>query len=205
MSDQKSKDQISKVSDETKQELALLLISLTGWEETSKQEKGKIEIRASKSFNNEIIDKMQEDKLIHLPGRKKSRSMSVLLLDEGQQQAIKFLADLMDKDIEIEASLETIQALYLILIYLTGYEEDSRKEPGKKEYRGWKGYDYFVINALQEKNHIFQIPGTKSLLLTESGKKKCIDIQKKYLVKSPGVPWAAWATGRVFSSINQTP
>ena len=73
------------------------------------------------------------------------------------------------------------QELTLILIYLTGWEEDERNSPGKKVFRAWKGYRFEVLDALQSQGLIRQVPGGKSLLLYEKGKEKVRELIKKYI------------------------
>jgi hypothetical protein len=79
----------------------------------------------------------------------------------------------MDEKIKLE--------LILLLIYLTGWEEDDRKTPGEKVFRAWKGYRFEILNELQEQRLIYQIPGGKSLILTKDGKQKAEELRKKYL------------------------
>ncbi len=76
---------------------------------------------------------------------------------------------------------EIRQELILLLIYLTGWEEDKRNAPGVKIFRAWKGYNFEILNALEQQRLICQIPGGKSLLLTDEGKQKVERLKKKYL------------------------
>lgn len=41
--------------------------------------------------------------------------------------------------------------LTLLLIYLTGWEEDRRNAPGEKEFRAWKGYKFEILDKLQSR------------------------------------------------------
>jgi hypothetical protein len=72
------------------------------------------------------------------------------------------------------------QELTLLLILLTGWEEDKRNEPGKKVFRAWKGYRFETLAEIQEQNFIYQIPGGKSLILTDEGKRKAEELRQKY-------------------------
>lgn len=74
-----------------------------------------------------------------------------------------------------------IPELVLILIYLTGWEEDKKNAPGEKVFRAWKGYKFEVIDELQSQGLIRQIPGGKSLLLHEKGQQKAQELIKKYI------------------------
>jgi hypothetical protein len=81
-----------------------------------------------------------------------------------------------------ENKKETIvQELTLLLIYLTGWEEDKRNSPGKKVFRAWKGYRFEALAPLQNQDLIHQVPGGKSLFLHEKGKEKAQELMKKYI------------------------
>jgi hypothetical protein len=67
------------------------------------------------------------------------------------------------------------------LIYLTGWEEDKRNSPGEKVFRAWKGYKFEILDEIQNQQLIFQIPGGKSLFLTDKGKQKAEELRRKYL------------------------
>jgi len=71
--------------------------------------------------------------------------------------------------------------LTLLLIYLTGWEEDKRNSPGEKVFRAWKGYKFEILAEIQKQQLIYQIPGGKSLLLTDEGKQKAEELKRKYL------------------------
>ena len=74
-----------------------------------------------------------------------------------------------------------ITELTMLLIYLTGWEEDKRNAPGEKVYRAWKGYKFEVLDELQQGRLIWQIPGGKSLILTDEGKQKALELKEKYI------------------------
>jgi len=82
----------------------------------------------------------------------------------------------MDEDKKEKSILE----LSLVLIYLTGWEEDKRNAPGEKVFRAWKGYKFEILDELQGQGLIRQIPGGKSLLLNDKGKQKARELIKKY-------------------------
>jgi len=71
--------------------------------------------------------------------------------------------------------------LTLLLIYLTGWEEDKRNSPGEKVFRAWKGYKFEILDEIQNQKLIFQIPGGKSLILTDKGKQKAEELRRQYL------------------------
>ena len=64
---------------------------------------------------------------------------------------------------------EKLKALSLLLLFLTGWEEDSRKNPGEKIFRSWKGYLFEILNELEDEDLIIQFRNTKSVILTEDG------------------------------------
>jgi hypothetical protein len=73
------------------------------------------------------------------------------------------------------------QELTLLLIYLTGWEEEKRNSPGEKVFRAWKGYRFEVLTEIQNQRLIYQIPGGKSLILTNEGRQKAEELRRKYL------------------------
>ncbi len=75
---------------------------------------------------------------------------------------------------------EKLKELNLLLLYLSGWEEDSRRNPGEKIYRSWKGYLFEVINELEEKELIIQNRKSKSVVFTEAGRNKAEEIKSKY-------------------------
>lgn len=64
---------------------------------------------------------------------------------------------------------ENTKELCLALMFLTGWEEDSRKTPGEKIFRAWKGYLFELLNALADDKFIIQFANTKSVVLTDAG------------------------------------
>lgn len=76
---------------------------------------------------------------------------------------------------------EKIKELNLLLLFLSGWEEDSRKEPGKKIFRSWKGYLFEILNELQDNELIHQIRDGKSVVILEEGIKKAKELKEKYL------------------------
>ena len=59
---------------------------------------------------------------------------------------------------------EQISKLTLLLLYLTSWQE---KEYGVTEQRSWKGYDFDVLNELEEDGLITQSTTAKSIYFTE--------------------------------------
>ncbi len=56
--------------------------------------------------------------------------------------------------------------LTLLLLYLNSWEEKGLDNPVR---RAWKGYDFNVLNKLEEKDYISQSKTAKSVYLTEGG------------------------------------
>jgi hypothetical protein len=71
-----------------------------------------------------------------------------------------------------------IMELNLILIYLNGWQEDSRKEVFSKVFRSWKGYPFDILNELEKQNMIRQFD--KSLVVTKVGISKAEWLLEKY-------------------------
>jgi hypothetical protein len=80
-----------------------------------------------------------------------------------------------------ETMEEKIKDLSLLLMILTGWEEDSRKNPGEKVFRAWKGYLFETMNKLADEKLIIQFANTKSVMLTDAGKQKAEQLKKQYL------------------------
>jgi len=75
---------------------------------------------------------------------------------------------------------ERIKELNLLVLYLSGWEEDSRKKPGQKIFRSWKGYPFEILNEFEEKELITQNRKSKSIVFTVKGKSKAEAIKRKY-------------------------
>jgi len=76
---------------------------------------------------------------------------------------------------------EIIKELNLLLILLTGWEEDSHKIPGEKVSRAWKGYLFKTLNTLADEKLIIQSKDTKSVILTDEGKQLAEKLKTQYL------------------------
>ena len=76
---------------------------------------------------------------------------------------------------------EKIKELNLLVLYLSGWEEDSRKNPGQKIFRSWKGFLFEILNEFDENGLITQHRDSKSVVFTEAGRKKADALKKKYM------------------------
>lgn len=61
---------------------------------------------------------------------------------------------------------QTISNLTLLLMYLTSWKE---KDAYGENYKAWKGYDFDILNKLEEQGFISQSRTAKSVYLTEEG------------------------------------
>lgn len=84
---------------------------------------------------------------------------------------------------------EKMMELNLLLLYLSGWEEDSRQDPGKKIYRAWNGYLFEVLNELSDQELITQFRNGKSVILTEKGIEKAKELQSQYLGGDHAKQW----------------
>ncbi len=73
-----------------------------------------------------------------------------------------------------------LKDLSLLLLYLSGWEEESRNEPNKKVIRTWKGYLFDVLNDLREDGMIVQFMNQKSVILTDKGIEMAKQIKQKF-------------------------
>ena len=73
--------------------------------------------------------------------------------------------------------------LTLLSLFMSGWEEDSRKNTGEKIFRSWKGYKFEVLNELEQSNMIVQYGAAKSVTLTPDGRKRAESIAAKLFPK----------------------
>ncbi|WP_353947465.1 DUF6429 family protein [Sporolactobacillus sp. Y61] len=71
-------------------------------------------------------------------------------------------------------SEQLIRSLTMILLYLTSWEESDFE---RRDLRAWKGYDFDVLNELEDKGLISVSHKAKSVYLSEKG----IAVAKKLL------------------------
>ncbi|MGN1311467.1 MAG: DUF6429 family protein [Bacilli bacterium] len=81
---------------------------------------------------------------------------------------------------------EKIKELTLLLLYLNSWNEDgySRDENDNiietKIKRSFKGYDFDILNALENENLLNGGYKSKTVYLTKSGEDKALELYKKY-------------------------
>jgi len=68
-----------------------------------------------------------------------------------------------------DAKVKKLADLSLLLLFLSGWEEESRQFPGEKIFRAWKGFLFTTLNDLCENNFLTQFKNTKSVILTPAG------------------------------------
>lgn len=78
---------------------------------------------------------------------------------------------------------EQIKELTLLLAYLTSWNEKDRllKQEFKKS---WKGYDFNILNKLNEEEYIYQENKKKYLIWEEKGIEEAKRLIKKYNIKT---------------------
>jgi len=67
---------------------------------------------------------------------------------------------------------EQISKLTLLLLYLTSWKENAVQ-------RSWKGYDFEVLNKLEEAGMIAQSKTAKSVYLTEDGIEAAKELEER--------------------------
>lgn len=76
---------------------------------------------------------------------------------------------------------EKIKELTLLLLYLTSWTE---KEQYGEYQRTWKGYDFDILNSLEDERLIRGSTNkAKSTYITDEGIKKAKELMNKYNVK----------------------
>jgi hypothetical protein len=76
---------------------------------------------------------------------------------------------------------EKIKDLNLLLMFLTSWEEDSRKNQGEKVRCTWKGYDFKTMNQFADEKLIIQFKDKNLVIMTELGKQKAEQLKKQYM------------------------
>jgi hypothetical protein len=76
---------------------------------------------------------------------------------------------------------QKIKDLNLLLLFLSGWEEDARDQSGEKVFRSWKGYLFEALNELEDEKLIRQFKNTKSVVILPEGIKRAQTIKSKVL------------------------
>lgn len=73
-----------------------------------------------------------------------------------------------------------MEELSMMLIYLSHFTERDRMADPNSKY-AWKGYDFDVLNKLDEKDYIRQgSHRSKSMYITKEGEAKAKELMEKY-------------------------
>lgn len=75
---------------------------------------------------------------------------------------------------------EKVKELTVLLLYLTSWDE---KIIGKTIKRSWKGYDFDILNELENIGVIYGGKKSKSVCFTEEGNKVAEKLLQKYMMK----------------------
>jgi len=82
-------------------------------------------------------------------------------------------------------SKEDIENLTLLLIYLTSWDENYKKEYDEKPIlRAWKNYSFEIIDSLKEKDLISGSMKAKSVYITDKGIKKAKELLNNFFPDS---------------------
>ena len=78
---------------------------------------------------------------------------------------------------------KAIKELTLLLMYLNRFTEEKDFKTAKDFY-AWKGYNFDIINELDEEDFIYQGKyRNKSVYITEKGIKEAKELLEKYKIK----------------------
>lgn len=82
------------------------------------------------------------------------------------------------------AAEQAMKELTMVLLYLARFTEHNQFSDGKDFY-AWKGYDFDILNELDEENCICQgkrPSRSKSVYITEAGIQKAREWMEKYSI-----------------------
>ena len=83
---------------------------------------------------------------------------------------------------DITDAKTAIKELSMILIYLSHFTERDRLADQDNKY-AWKGYDFDILNELDEKDYIRQgSHRSKAMYITKAGEAKAKELMEKYNV-----------------------
>ncbi len=89
---------------------------------------------------------------------------------------------------EKTAAKQAMQELTMILLYLSKFTENSRFCESE-DYYAWKGYDFNILNGLEEKDYIRQgshPSRSKSVYITGTGMEEARKLLDKYKIADRG-------------------
>lgn len=81
-----------------------------------------------------------------------------------------------------QATQQDLEDLTLLLAYLTSWDENKGKKYSEDSIiRTWKGYDFDILDSLQEKNLITMTNKAKSLFISLEGVYRAKILARKFL------------------------
>lgn len=72
-----------------------------------------------------------------------------------------------------------LKDLNMLVLYLSGWEEESERHPGEMIFRAWRGYLFEVLKELEKEGLIYQHKGLKHIVLTRKGIERAKNIKKR--------------------------
>ena len=76
---------------------------------------------------------------------------------------------------------QNLKDLNLLLLFLSGWEEEHGDQNGEKVFRSWKGYLFEALNELESEKMIYQPRNMKSVIILPEGIKRATAIKGKFL------------------------
>jgi hypothetical protein len=74
---------------------------------------------------------------------------------------------------------EVLEDIVLVLLYIFSWRE--KVAPDFSVARSWKGYSFDVLDSLQEKGYISSSNKAKSVIITDEGLKRAVELKEKML------------------------
>ena len=81
---------------------------------------------------------------------------------------------------------ETLEDMVLVLLYAFSWKE--KVTPDYFVLRTWKGHDFGVLDALEEKGYISGSRRAKSVILTEDGIERASKLKRKMIKALSSLP-----------------
>ena len=72
-----------------------------------------------------------------------------------------------------------LKDLNMLVLYLSGWEEESERHPGEMIFRAWRGYLFEVLKELEKEGLIYQHKGLKHIVLTSKGIERAKNIRSR--------------------------
>ncbi|MCP4221702.1 MAG: transposase [bacterium] len=79
-----------------------------------------------------------------------------------------------------EQTKARVKELHLLLMYLTGWLEESRHNPGIRLFKTWKGYLFRILDELENEHMIRQYKNIQMLNVTEEGLRQAERIKQRF-------------------------